>query len=397
MYVPGGSVATEPVLAAPLAWPVLDAREHPESARAALATTQTTNREENRNIPSILASPAWRRLTKRVMVNASPMGKKLELAIAILNGAVGDRLARTDNGLATAMTFITSGRELPMVRAEIERAHPGATSRIAVLVHGLMCTEDVWTLPDGTDYGSLLARDHGFTPLYLRYNSGLTIAENGAAFAKLLGRLAAEYPVPIEEIVPIGFSMGGLVVRSACHVASLAPAEHPWLPRVKRAIYVGTPHLGAPMERVGRVVSKLLRAVDDPYTQLAAELADLRSDGVKDLGDADIRDEDRARREPRIGLRDPRHPVPLLPQIQHYLVAGSLSTDARLASVFGDSIVPLGSATDGECVDAATFALPPGHVKIVSGLAHMTLPHHAAVYEHVRAWCAPDVREGKAT
>ena len=35
------------------------------------------------------------------------------------------------------------------------------------------------------------------------------------------------------------------------------------------------------------------------------------------------------------------------------------------------------------------FALPPGHVKIVSGLAHITLPHHPAVYEHVRAWCAP--------
>jgi hypothetical protein len=329
------------------------------------------------------------------------MGKKLELAIAILNGAVGDRLARTDNGLATSMTLIASGRELPTVREELARAYPAATSRIAVLVHGLMCTEDIWTLPDGTDYGSLLARDHGFTPLYVRYNSGLTIAENGARFAALLERLVTEYPVAIDEIVPIGFSMGGLVVRSACHVASLAPGEHPWLPLVKRAIYVGTPHLGAPMERVGRFVSKVLRSVDDPYTQLAAELADLRSDGVKDLGDADIRDEDRARRLPRIGLRDPRHPVPLLPRIQHYLVAGSLSTDARLASVFGDSVVPVRSATDGVCVDAATFALPPSHVKIVSGLAHITLPHHPSVYEHVRAWCAPleapDAVEGNAT
>lgn len=317
------------------------------------------------------------------------MGKKLELAIAILNGAVGDRLARTDNGLATPMTFIAAGRELPTARAELARVHPSANPRVVVLVHGLMCTEDVWTLPDGTDYGALLARDHGFSPLYLRYNTGLTIAENGAAFAALLERLVREYPVAIDEIVPIGFSMGGLVVRSACHVASLAPESNTWLPLVRRAIYVGTPHLGAPAERVGRFVSKVLRSVDDPYTQLAAELADLRSDGVKDLGDADLRDEDRARRVPRIALRDPRHPVPLLPQIQHYLVAGSLSTDARLASVFGDSVVPLASATAGECVDAATFALPPDHVKIVSGLAHITLPRHPAVYDHVRAWCAP--------
>jgi triacylglycerol lipase len=255
-------------------------------------------------------------------------------------------------------------------------------------VHGLMCTEDIWRHEDGSDYGALLARDHGFTPIYIRYNSGLNIAENGRALDALLEELVAKYPVPVLEIVPLGYSMGGLVVRSACHVASVATTARAWLPLVRRAMYVGTPHLGAPMERVGRVVAKILRAVPDPYTQLAAQLADLRSDGVKDLGDADLRDEDRARRLPRISLRDPRHPVPLLPAIQHFLVAGSLSTDVRLASVFGDSVVPLGSATDGSCVDAATFALPPSHVRIVSGASHMTLAHDAAVYEHLRAWCA---------
>jgi len=317
------------------------------------------------------------------------MGRKLELAIAVLNGAVGDHLARTGNGLATSMTCIANGEPLAMERASIVRAHPEATPRIAVLLHGLMCTEDIWKLPDGSDYGSLLARDHGFTPLYLRYNSGLPIAENGAALASLLSQLLAEYPVAIEEIVPIGFSMGGLVVRSACHVASLASAAPAWLSLVRRAMYVGTPHLGAPMERVGRFVSKVLRSVDDPYTQLAAQLADLRSDGVKDLGDADLRHEDRARRLPQIGLRDPRHPVPLLPQIKHYLVAGSLSMDVRLASLFGDTVVPVPSATDGSCVDAATFALPPDHVKIMRGTSHMTLSHDLAVYEHLRAWCSP--------
>ena len=316
------------------------------------------------------------------------MGKKLELAVAVLNGAVGDHLARTGNGLATAMTLVANGRPLACTRAALAAAHPEASARIVILVHGLMCTEDIWTLPDGSDYGSLLARDHGFTPLYVRYNSGLPIAENGKAFAALLDALVAAYPVTIEEIVTIGYSMGGLVVRSACHLASVAAPTSAWLALVRRAMYVGTPHLGAPMERVGRVVAKLLRAVDDPYTQLAAELADLRSDGVKDLGDADLRHEDRARRLPRMSLRDPRHPVPLLASIKHFLVAGSLSTDARLASVFGDSIVPLRSATDGSCIDAATFALPPDHVRIVSGASHVALAHDARVYEHLKEWCA---------
>ena len=317
------------------------------------------------------------------------MGKKIELAVAILNGAVGDHLARTGNGLATEMSLVDAGRELPVRREALARAHPEASPRVALLVHGLMCTEDVWTHPSGGDYGSMLARDHGFTPLFVRYNSGLPIADNGRALSALLERLVAEYPVDLEEIVPLGYSMGGLVVRSACHVASVASASA-WLPLVRRAVYVGTPHLGAPMERAGRLLARILRAVDDPYTRLIADLGDLRSSGVKDLGDAALRDEDRARCLPRVGLRDPRHPVPLLPQIQHYLVAGSLSTDPRLAHLCGDSMVPLGSATDGSCVDAATFALPPSHVAIVAGASHVTLAHDLRVYEHLRAWCGGD-------
>lgn len=309
------------------------------------------------------------------------MGKKLEQAIAILNGAVGDHLARTDNGLATAMAWVP-------------RQHPPA-KRVVVLVHGLMCTEDIWTHEDGEDYGSLLARDLGFSPRYVRYNTGLPIADNGAALNALLAKLVREEP-GIEEIVPLGYSMGGLVIRAACHEVTTATATHDaearasgdWLSKVKKVIYVGTPHLGAPLERVGRVLSKVLAAIPDPYTRLAAELADLRSDGVKDLGDADLRHEDRARRVARLSLRDPRHPVPLLPSIQHYLVAGTLWGDVRFARLFGDAIVPVPSSTNGACIDASTLALPPSHVRLLEGVSHVVLPHDPRVYEHVKEWCA---------
>jgi hypothetical protein len=231
----------------------------------------------------------------------------------------------------------------------------------------------------------MLARDLGYTPLYVRYNSGLPIPDNGEHLAALLEAITERYPVPIEQILPLGYSMGGLVVRSACHAAALR--GHRWLSLVPRAIYVGTPHQGAPLERLGRVVAKVLRDVDDPYTRLFADLADLRSDGVKDLGDADLRHDDRARRIARVSLRDARHPVPLLPSIQHYLVAASLSNDLRMASLFGDAIVPLPSATDGGCVSEATFAIPPSHVTLFRGMNHVTLAHHPRVYERIRAWC----------
>ncbi len=298
------------------------------------------------------------------------MGTKIDFALAILNGAVGDYLARSGNGLATEMTFIRHGRPLAIDGAALAHAYPGASPRVVVLVHGLMCTETIWRLSDGSDYGGLLARDCGYTPLYVRYNSGLAIAGNGTALARLLETLVAAYPVPIEEILLLGYSMGGLVVRSACQVASRE--NHAWLARVRRAIYVGTPHLGVPLERAGRVVAKVLRAVDDPYARLAADLGDLRSEGVKDLGDA---------------LDDPRRPAPLLPSIRHYLVAGALSADPGLGALFGDAIVPVASATDGACIDEETTALPPAHVRILNGIAHTELPRRPEVYEQIRAWC----------
>jgi hypothetical protein len=316
------------------------------------------------------------------------MGKKVELAVAILNGTIGDYLAGTRNGLATPMQLVAGGAPLALDRGAIARAHPDAGARIAVLVHGLMCSENVWDFPDGSgDYGAFLQRDFGFTPLYLRYNSGLAIPDNGADLAGLLEALLGVWPVPVEEILLLGFSMGGLVVRSACHYASASDAR--WLRRVRRAIYVGTPHLGAPYERVGRVLSKLAAAVPDPFARLAAQIGDLRSDGIKDLGDADLRHEDRAQRR-AWSLRDPEHPVPLLPGIQHYIVAGALSTDPRLAMVFGDALVPVPSGTNGLRAEPGTLALPPRHVKVLAGTAHMTLAHDAHVYEQIREWCEED-------
>ena len=167
----------------------------------------------------------------------------------------------------------------------------------------------------------MLQRDVGFTPLYLRYNSGLPIPDNGADFSQVLTQLVAAWPTAVTELLLVGYSMGGLVVRSACHVAALQAL--PWLGLVKRAIYVGTPHRGAPMERAGRVLAKVLHAVDDPYTRLFAQVANLRSDGVKDLGDADLTEEDRASRN-WTALTDKNHPVPLLASIRHQLIAGSV-------------------------------------------------------------------------
>jgi triacylglycerol lipase len=310
------------------------------------------------------------------------MGKKVELALGILNGAIGDYLSRTKNGLATEMTLVHDNEPVASSREALAHAYPEAKSKVAILVHGLMCTETAFDLAGGGDYGTLLERDLGVTPLYVRYNSGLPIADNGAYFARLLDDLVTNWPTPLKDILLIGYSMGGLVVRSACHIAAKNKSE--WLKLVKRAIYVGTPHRGAPLERGGRVVSKILTAIPDPYTRLIAEVADLRSEGLQDLGDAELRHEDRARRKKTFDLTDAEHPVPLLKSMKHYLVAGALSSEPWLQKLFGDSIVPLASATNGLIAKGAV--LPPDHVKIVAGTSHVDLARSLDVYAHVRAF-----------
>ncbi len=310
------------------------------------------------------------------------MGEKTELAIAVLNGAVGDYLARRRNGLATELCLVHEGEVLALERAALERALPSASGTVVVFVHGLMCTETIWDFADGSgDYGERLARARGVTPLRLRYNSGLSIPDSGHALDDWLTRLVQVYPAPIEELVLVGYSMGGLVVRAACHTARVG--GHAWLERVQRCFYVGTPHRGAPLERAGRVLAKLLGSIDDPYTRLVAELANLRSSGVKDLGDADLRHEDRARRAPVLHLEDAAHPVPLLPELRHYLIAGSLSSEPRLASLFGDALVPVPSGT---FAGQADLPLPPAHVKVFHGMSHLALAHHPDVYAALLAF-----------
>jgi triacylglycerol lipase len=300
------------------------------------------------------------------------VGRRLEFAIGVLNGAIGDHLERTGNGLSTSMSFVAD--DAPVALADLPRPR----ERVAVLLHGLMCTEEVFRFASGEDYGTLLARDFGLVPLYVRYNTGLPIADNGLAFARLLDALVQAGGV--EEIVPLGYSMGGLVVRSACHHA--VERGLGWVSKVRRAFYVGTPHRGAPLERAGRVLTRLLSRIPDPYVRLAADVAELRSAGIKDLGNADLRHDDRETREGF--LADPEHPVPLLASIRHHLVAGSLTRAPWLTELFGDSVVPLSSGTDGH--HAGPRALPPANVRVMPGLSHMDIAHHPEVYAQLERW-----------
>ncbi len=314
-----------------------------------------------------------------------------DFCISVTNGIIGDFLQKDQNGLAIPMQFYFQGQALGMTQHDIEKSYSRPTSKICIMIHGLSCNERTWEYHSdpSTTYGTLLQKDLGYTPFYIRYNSGLHISENGRRFSALLTDLVKAYPRKIEEIVLIGHSMGGLVIRSGCWYGRQEQAD--WTNHVKKIIYLASPHLGAPLEKFGNVVSGILKRVPFPYTKLVADIINTRSSGIKDLRFGNVTDEDWAGHDPDGILENNKNPIPLMAGPSHYVIAGSLTRDAShcFTQLIGDPMVQPSSAfgRSGQ----------PGHCLSFSGyrsfpeVGHIRLARSHKVYQQIKAWCEPAV------
>jgi pimeloyl-ACP methyl ester carboxylesterase len=313
---------------------------------------------------------------------------RLEAALSILNAVVGDHLRRRSNALEIPFGLRRAGEPLPCERAALARAQPEATGRLCVLVHGLAVNEGVWSFPGDplASYGSLLRRDLGYTPYEVRYNTGLHISDNGRELARLLDALVRSHPVEVRELVLVGHSMGGLVVRSACELARAS--GQPWLALVTHAFYLGSPHLGAPLEKVGNVVSWMLQSIGLSHTSLVADVLDIRSAGIKDLRFANLVAADWEGRDPDALLQRGCAAVPLAPGVAHHFGVGGLGADERHVAtrLFGDAMVRVSSAA--ACRPGPGGAEPRQDVRFFPRVGHHALAHHPDVYAWLRACCA---------
>jgi pimeloyl-ACP methyl ester carboxylesterase len=303
-------------------------------------------------------------------------------AISALNAWLGDYLAETHNELHQPMAFFQDNR---IVEPEDLPAPP--TGRICVLVHGLACNESLWRFPpphEGGDYGQLLEQRCGYAPLYVRYNSGLRVSHNGEQLAQLLDRFCRHHGAAITELLLIGHSMGGLVIRSACHHGDRW--DQGWLPRVRHAIYLGSPHLGAPLEKATNVATHVLGLFDTTATRVIRDLLNTRSAGVKDLRFGNLVDEDWLDCDPDELLNNRRVPIPWLATAQHHRVVGQALPRVE---TLGDAMVRPSSAA-GNAEGAQPGAAGAADVEVMAGLAHLTLARHPAVYQRIERWVKHD-------
>ena len=306
-----------------------------------------------------------------------------EAVVAALNGVVGDHLAATGNPLAIAMALRHEGRTLVLDRPTLRLRLPEATPRVLVLMHGL-CMNDLQWQRDGHDHGAALARDAGYTPVYLHYTSGLSVSTNGRVLAHLMERLLDAWPVPIERLTLLGHSMGGLVARSALYHGALASrGSLRWPARVDDLVSLGTPHQGAPLERAGQGVDLLLGAA--PYAAPLARLGKIRSAGIRDLQHGEIvvsgSDGHGTHR---------RAQVPLPASARCFAIAGCLgpASGSLKGQVLGDGLVPVASALGQHREPARRLAFHADRQAVVHETGHLELLSSAAVAEILTRWLA---------
>jgi pimeloyl-ACP methyl ester carboxylesterase len=336
----------------------------------------------------------------------------------VLNGALGDQLAVRHDPRTIALSFRRGGHDVPVAGLALQEAR----QKTVVFLHGLMGDELIWQTGFQDDpagplrYGPRLAAEAGCRCLYVRYNSGLHISENGRALSQLLTELVEAYPMAIGELVLVGHSMGGLLIRSAGYYGSeqlAVSSEHlpnkrkekpkqlltahcslpttkaPWLAHLRSVFLLGVPNEGSYLEQNGLLVERLLRRINLFPTRFLSNAIARRSNGIKDLGQALLVDEDWQQPDDP-ALPRPRTVVPLLPGVRYHVLVGDWLRASRpqaLRDYFGDGLVSAASSR-GQLFEDET-ALPPGTSVRTARFGqqhHGGLLYHAEVYQYLRQW-----------
>jgi hypothetical protein len=306
-----------------------------------------------------------------------------EALLAALNGVWGDHLVASSNPLAIPMAFRAGGIPLVLDPAILHAQLAAPAGRLLVLAHGL-CMNDLQWQRQGHDHGQALAASSGYTPVYLHYNSGRHISDNGRDFAALLGQLVAAWPVPVLEIVLLGHSMGGLVARSACLTAQQQGLA--WLGKLSRIACLGTPHHGAALERGGRLVDRALGI--SPYAAPFARLGGTRSAGITDLRFGNVQEADWQGHEAGNLGRDQRQPAPLPAGVAVFAVAGQLKAPGTASRWVGDGLVSVDSALGRHADPGLALGLPQENLLVVEQADHFDLLNRPEVTARLQQWLA---------
>ncbi len=303
-----------------------------------------------------------------------------EAVVSALNGVLGNHLVARRNPLAIPMQFRRNGK--PLNEQFLSDAIQRSNGRLAIMVHGA-CMNDMQWNRQGHDHGVALARDLGLAPVYVHYNTGLHISENGRELTHLLETLMAVSPQPTDIFI-VAHSMGGLVSRSACHYGKLL--DHTWMKLLRKLVFLGTPHHGSLLEKGGNWIDILLQI--SPYSAPFSRLGKIRSCGITDLRYGNVLDDDWKGCDRFDFSRDQRMPVPLPEGVQCYSMAATTGKETSMLGdhLIGDGLVTVNSALGRHKNTALNLSFPETRQWVGRNMNHLDLLNHPEVYEIMKKW-----------
>ena len=305
-----------------------------------------------------------------------PDSTSTQTMLAAINGVLGDYLVDSENSLAIPMRFRRGGQTLN--DAQLFEIIKHSNGKLLIMAHGL-CMNDLQWCREGHDHGAELAKELGMQVIYLHYNSGRHISDNGKQFADLMERLINLSDKQLELNI-VAHSMGGLVSRSAYHVAE--NSEYKWHKRLKKLIFLGTPHHGAALEKAGNWVDLILGA--HSYTVPFARLVKVRSSGITDLRYGNVQQSDWHTTERFEFSGDKRQPLPLPHNVQCFAVASSAKESINYP--LGDGLVRIPSALGEHQDPDFTLRIPDNQKWTGTNTNHMQLLSDLQVYAVLKTW-----------
>ncbi len=164
---------------------------------------------------------------------------------------------------------------------------------------------------------------------------------------------------------------------------------------LRQLVFLGTPHHGALLERIGNWVDVILGKT--PYAAFA-RLGQIRSASVTDLRYGNLIDEDSQGHDRFARAPDTRRAVPLPDRVACYAIAG---TTAALPGgvkdrLVGDGLVPVASAL-GRHKDRARALEFPAAQWVACETGHLDLLSRSNVYEQVARWLGGEGPKGAVT
>jgi pimeloyl-ACP methyl ester carboxylesterase len=229
------------------------------------------------------------------------------------------------------------------------------------------------------DHGAELAKESGMEAIYLHYNTGLHISDNGKQFADLLESLVSLTERQL-DINILAHSMGGLVSRSALHVGE--NSAYKWPQQLKRLVFLGTPHHGAALEKAGNWVDLILGS--HSYTVPFARLVKIRSSGITDLRYGNVQQSDWNTNERFEFSGDTRLPMPLPEYVQCFAIASSANENINYP--LGDGLVRIKSALGEHQNPAFSLRIPDDQKWLGTNINHMQLLSDPEVYLQLKNW-----------